>query len=156
MNDNNIVIQPATVKDILDVVRLRRMMFEAMGFTDPAILDAADRACVDYFAHAIPSGEYRGWLAVTGTGHKVASGGVCVNVHPPGPHNLDGRLAYIMNMSTEPAYRRRGLARRIFAQIMQWIEEQAITLSSLHATELGKSLYTQYGFKDSNEMRAEV
>jgi GNAT superfamily N-acetyltransferase len=156
MNDNDIAIRLATAEDIPDVIRLRRMMFEAMGYTDPAQLDAADQACIAYFSRAIPAGEYLGWLAVTDEGQTIASGGVCVDVHPPGPNNPEGRIAYIMNMCTEPAYRRRGLARRIFDQIMQWVQRQGIHLASLHATDLGKILYTQYGFKDSNEMRARM
>jgi len=154
MNDNHFNIRLATVNDIPDMIRLRRLMFEAMGYTDPVQLDAADQACHTYFARAIPAGEYLGWLALTQEGQAVASGGVCVDLHPPGPNNPDGRIAYIMNMSTETTYRRRGLARHIFNEIMQWVEQQGIHLASLHATDLGKSLYMQFGFKESNEMRA--
>ena len=52
-------------------MRLRRLMFEAMGFDDPAKLDAGDVAAADYFAQAIPSGEFQGWLAVTPEGEAA-------------------------------------------------------------------------------------
>jgi len=41
VSDDGITIRQAAVADIPNLVRLRRMMFEAMGFDDPAQLDAA-------------------------------------------------------------------------------------------------------------------
>ncbi len=149
-------IRFATPADIPAVVRLRRLMFEAMGFDDPAELAAADRACEAYFARAIPAGEYVGWLAINEQGHAVASGGVVVDQHPPGPNNLTGRVGYIMNLSTEFARRRQGLARRIMRQIMDWIHAQGITVATLHATDVGRPLYAQFGFRGSNEMKAKL
>ncbi|MBE9506578.1 MAG: hypothetical protein IMY86_00875, partial [Chloroflexi bacterium] len=51
---DDILIRQATVADIPDLVRLRRMMFEWMGCDDPARLDAADTAASSYFAETIP------------------------------------------------------------------------------------------------------
>jgi GNAT superfamily N-acetyltransferase len=134
------------------MVSLRRLMFETMGFTDAKALDAADAACLAYFARAVRLDEYRGWVAVTPGQQVVASGGLVLDRHPPGPHNLAGRSAYIMNMITDPAYRRQGLAQRIFAEIMAWVREQGIAVASLHATDPGRPLYEKFGFRPSNEM----
>ena len=59
---DEITIRQATLTDVLDLVRLRRMMFEAMGWNDPAQLDAGDAAAATYFAEAIPAGTFHGWL----------------------------------------------------------------------------------------------
>jgi len=150
---DEIAIRQATVADIADLVRLRRMMFEAMGFDDPAQLDIADTATAAYFAAAIPAGEFHGWLAVTSTGEAVSSGGVVFDQHPPGPGNLSGRGGYIMNVVTVPRYRRRGVARRIMQAMLTWLAERGIEHVSLHTTEMGKPLYEELGFVDSNEMR---
>ena len=91
MVDGEIAIRQATVTDIPDLVRLRHMMFEAMGFDDPAKLDAGDAAAADYFAQAIPSGEFQGWLAVTPAGEAVSTSGLVIDQHPPGPGNLSGK-----------------------------------------------------------------
>lgn len=61
MVSSEITIRQATMADIADLVRLRRMMFEAMGFDDPAQLDAADAAAAAYFAEAIPASRFHGW-----------------------------------------------------------------------------------------------
>jgi GNAT superfamily N-acetyltransferase len=150
---DGVVIRQATVADITDLVRLRRMMFEAMGFADPAQLDAADTACAAYFAEAIPAGTFHGWLAVTLAGEAVASGGAVIDRHPPGPGNLSGRIGYVMNVVTDPRYRRLGIARRITQVILEWLGEQGVRRASLHTSEHGRPLYESLGFEPSNEMR---
>ncbi len=147
-----ITIRAATVDDIPDLVALRRLMFESMGYHDPALLHTSDVSCRNYFRQAIPSGEFHGWLATTRGGEAVASGGLVIDRHPPGPNNLTGEVGYIMNIVTVPAYRRQGLARRIMQTIVDWLSAQGIRRITLHATEQGRPLYRELGFDDSNEM----
>jgi GNAT superfamily N-acetyltransferase len=148
-----ITIRQATVADVPDLVRLRRMMFESMGCDDAAQLDGADAAAAAYFAEAIPAGSFHGWLAVASTGMVVSSGGMVIDQHPPGPSNLSGQIGYIMNLVTIPRYRRRGIARRIMQAMLKWLAEQGIQQGALHATEVGRPLYRELGFVDSNEMQ---
>jgi GNAT superfamily N-acetyltransferase len=152
--EREIFIRAATVDDIESITRLRCLMFESMGLDDPKELAAVASDCEVYFGRAIPAGQYHGWLAVTPAGTAVASVGVVVDKHPPGPGNPSGRIGYIMNLCTEPAYRRRGLARQLFEQVMDWIRRQGITVAALHASDMGRPLYDRLGFSQSNEMRA--
>jgi predicted acetyltransferase len=82
----------------------------------------------------------------------VGSGGAVIDRHPPGPNNLSGRVGYIMNVVTVPAYRRRGTARRVMQTMVHWMEEQGIQQVTLHATETGRPLYQELGFTAGNEM----
>ena len=148
----DITIRQATVDDIPDLVRLRRIMFESMGYTDHAQLQAADEAAAAYFGATIPVNEFCGWLAFNADGQAVGSGGAVIDRHPPGPSNLSGQSGYIMNVSTDPLYRRHGIARRIMQTILGWLAEQSVTKVTLHTTEAGRPLYEQLGFVDSNEM----
>jgi GNAT superfamily N-acetyltransferase len=156
LSDDEITIRPATLADIPNLVRLRRVMFEAMGFEDPAQLDAADTASAAYFAETIPTGEFRGWLAITSAGEAVGSGGAVIDQHPPGPGNLTGRIGYIMNVVTTAPHRRRGIARRIMRAMLEWLAEQGIQCVELHATDMGQPLYEELGFVDGNEMRLKL
>ncbi len=154
--DQKISIRLATVADIPDLVRLRRIMFEAMGFDDKGQLDAADTAAKTYFSKAIPKEKFHGWVAITPNGDVVGSGGIVIDQHPPGPSNLTGQIGYIMNLVTVSGYRRQGIARSIMQTILQWLTLQGIQVMSLHATETGKSLYEELGFVDSNEMILQI
>ena len=153
---DEVTVRQATVADVPDLVRLRRQMFEAMGFDDPAQLDVADAAAAAYFAEAIPAGRFHGWLAITSAGVAVSSGGVVVDQHPPGPSNLSGQIGYIMNVVTAPRYRHQGIARRIMQVMLKWLAEQGIQRVTLHTTYMGRPLYEEVGFVDSNEMRLRI
>ncbi len=152
LNDAAITIRKATVDDVADLVRLQRLMFEAMHAEEPVDLDAADQAAAAYFNDALAESDFHGWLAVTESGWPVACGGLVVERHPPSPDNPTGRIAYITNVVTDPAYCRRGLARQIMQTMLRWISEQGITQVSLHANN-SEALYKLLGFKPSNEMR---
>ena len=153
MSRAEVEVRLAGETDIADLVRLRRMMWEAMGVEDVSQLNATDEAAAAYFSAAIAAGTFHGWLAVTGTGTAVGAGGVVIDQHPPGPGNLSGRVGYVMNLVTDPRYRRRGIGRRIMETILGWLKEQGVRHVSLHATEAGRPLYEELGFVDSNEMR---
>jgi GNAT superfamily N-acetyltransferase len=154
VSDDRVTIRQATVADIPDLVRLRRAMFEAMGFDDPAQLVAADEAAAAYFAERIPTGGFYGWLAISPVdGEAIGSGGVVIDQHPPGPNNLSGRMGYIMNMVTLPPYRRQGIGRRMVQAMIEWLAKQGIHRITLHATEMGRPLYADLGFVNGNEMQ---
>ncbi len=156
VSEAEVEVRPAGEADIADLVRLRRMMWEAMGVGDVPQLDAADKAAAAYFSAAIAAGTFHGWLAVTEAGTVVGSGGVVIDQHPPGPRNMSGRIGYVMNLVTDPRYRRRGIGRRIMQVILGWLQEQGIRQVSLHATDVGRPLYEELGFVDSNEMRLTI
>jgi ribosomal protein S18 acetylase RimI-like enzyme len=157
-NDLNqeITIRPATLDDIEDLVRLRRLMFESMGYREQAQLDANDSAVRAYLQESLLTGAFHGWLAVTPGGKAVGSSGAVVDRHPPGPNNPTGRVGYIMNIVTAPAYRRQGIARRMMETILSWMAENDVRHVSLHATEMGRPMYRSLGFVDTNEMRSTI
>jgi ribosomal protein S18 acetylase RimI-like enzyme len=148
-----VVIRPATVADIPDLVRLRRMMFESMGWNDPTQVDASISASEAYLIEAIPAGTFRGWVAVASSGEVVSTGGVIVDRHIPTPKNLSGQVGYILNVATDPEYRRRGLARRIMQAVLDWLAACGVQKIALHTSDAGQHLYASLGFEPSNEMR---
>jgi ribosomal protein S18 acetylase RimI-like enzyme len=152
----DITIRLATLEDLEDLVRLRRMMFESMGYKNAQDLDAADKAATTYFQEAIPSGEFHGWLAVTPTGQAIGSGGAVIDRHPPGPNNLSGRTGYIVNIGTMPEYRHQGIAGHMILTVLAWLSEQNVQHVTLHASDMGRSLYEKLGFSYSNEMRLQL
>ena len=57
-----------------------------------------------------------------------------------------------MNVYTEPRYRKRGLARRLMATVMDWCREQGLRTLILHASDEARPLYQSLGFRPTNEM----
>ena len=71
----------------------------------------------------------------------------------PSYHNPSGKKAYIMNMYTNPKYRRKGIAYRTLDMLIKDSKSKGISAISLEATDMGRSLYEKYGFvKMNNEM----
>jgi GNAT superfamily N-acetyltransferase len=97
----------------------------------------------------MPAGVYRAWLVETATGEVAAGGGITVIAWPPGPHYPGDRLAFVYNMYTEPAHRRRGLARRLMDAIHTWCRGNGVTSVALNASRDGQRLYASLGYVES-------
>ena len=147
-----ITIRPGTLADIPAIVHHRRRMCEDMGYSDDAALSAMVRATADYLEKTIPDGSFRSWLACDGT-RVVAGGAVIISPWPAHAYEPVCHRATILNIYTEPEYRRRGIARQLMETIIAWCKEQGFARVTLHASEYGKPLYQSLGFEESNEMR---
>src|SRR5262245_8063565 len=128
-------------------------MFEVMGYRDRAALDAMSTASVDFLRARFEDGTYLGWLAVEPSGRVVAGGGIALLEFQPHPRDPQTRRAWIINMFTEPEWRRRGLARRLMEEIVDWCRAEGLPSVSLHASDEGRALYESMGFEPTNEMR---
>jgi GNAT superfamily N-acetyltransferase len=145
-------LRPATAADLPTIMRHRRHMFADMGFRDAVSLDAMEATSAPFIKAGLENGSYRGWFVESADG-VVAGGGVVVFDYPSSPRDPSPRRAYILNMYTEPAFRRHGLARLIVEAMIRWCREQGFGWVSLHASDDGRHLYETLGFKPTNEMR---
>ncbi|MCX6027874.1 MAG: GNAT family N-acetyltransferase [Chloroflexi bacterium] len=145
-------IRPVAPDDIPLLIAFRRAMFEDMGVRDTTALDAMDAACTEYFAEALPRGEFRAWVAVADNA-VVASGGLVIYAVPPSVRNLSGRVGYIMSMYTLLKWRGQGIATAILQTILDHLRAQGVGMATLHASTAGRPIYEREGFEPSNEMR---
>jgi GNAT superfamily N-acetyltransferase len=58
----------------------------------------------------------------------------------------------IVNVYTETAYRRKGLARELMKTAMEWCAREGVEMVILHASDHGRPLYERLGFEATNEM----
>jgi GNAT superfamily N-acetyltransferase len=146
-------IREATLDDIPTIIRHRVAMFSDMSVYGPEqfadLLPVSER----YFRDAIPNGHYRGWMVEAEDGRVVAGGGVVIAAWPGHPGASQPRRAWILNMYTEPEFRRRGIARRLMEIMIEWCRAEGFSSVSLHASNEGRPLYEAIGFKATNEMR---
>ena len=147
-----ITIRPGTLADIPAIVHHRRRMCEDMGYSDDAALSAMVVATADYLKKAIREGTFRSWLACEGE-QVVAGGAVVISPWPAHAYEPECRRATILNIYTEPEYRRRGIARQLMEAIVAWCKEEGFARVTLHASDQGKPLYESLGFELNNEMR---
>ena len=61
--------------------------------------------------------------------------------------------AVILNVYTEPEFRKRGIARQVMLTILAWVKERGFRAVNLHASAEGRHLYEKLGFEATNEMR---
>jgi GNAT superfamily N-acetyltransferase len=146
-------IRLAGISDIDYLVHHRRAMFYEMGHTDAFGLDAMETACRSYLATALNDGGYRSWIAENSSGQVIAGGAIVISPWPGNPSDQRPLRAMILNMYTEPGYRRKGIARALMATMISWCREQGFQTVALHASDEGRPLYESLGFKPTNEMR---
>jgi GNAT superfamily N-acetyltransferase len=155
LSNPEVAIREASTADIPEIVRQRRAMYEDMHYNDLGALTAMARLSTDYLEKAMPEGSFRAWLAVE-RDLALAGGAVVISPWPAHPYDLECRRATILNVYTDPAYRRRGLARRLMQTIIAWCEHEGFARVTLHASEDGRHLYESLGFEASNEMRLKL
>ena len=62
-----------------------------------------------------------------------------------------GKRAHLMNVYTDPARRREGIARKMVSMLIDEAWRSGVTEISLDATASGRPLYRSLGFRDSDE-----
>ena len=149
-------IRAAQPADIVHILRHRLAMFEEMGHTNAAVLDELQRVSEAYLGPALRDGSYRGWLAETDQGRVVAGGGLVIASWPGFPGEATARRAWILNVYTDRDFRRRGIAKRITQEIIEWCRAEGFSSVSLHASDDGRALYETLGFQPTNEMRLKL
>ncbi len=68
----------------------------------------------------------------------------------PSRLNPYGKNAYITSMYVRESYRRRGIANSILNRLIQTAKNRGVKIVSLSASEMGKTIYEKYGFKESS------
>jgi GNAT superfamily N-acetyltransferase len=156
------VVRPATVADVEIVAHHRVGMFRDMGRTTPDVIEPLRAASIAALREMMPRGEYVGWLASPAgePARIVAGAGVQLRrvlPFPTRPHVAvaHGSEAIVLNVYTEPEYRRRGAARVVMAAVLTWARGAGIDRLVLHAAPDGRHLYESLGFVGTNEMRWE-
>ena len=145
-------IRPATLEDAGIIAGHRRQMFLDIGH-DPQKLDEMTKAFGPWLESKIAAGEYLGWLAIAADGSVAAGVGLWLMEWPLSLTSAEARRGRIINVYTEPAHRRQGLARLLMNAALDWCRANRVGVVMLQATEDGRRLYESLGFQPINEYR---
>jgi GNAT superfamily N-acetyltransferase len=140
-------VRLAEIRDVPDLVALRRRMFESMGTLTGD--DAWEAVAAELFARELASGRLVAGLVddPDGGDRAVASGVVMFECRLPAPGRTATTKAYISSMSTEPEWRRQGFARQILDRLVAVCEQRGVHAVELRATDDGRPLYESFGFE---------
>ncbi|WP_306320792.1 MULTISPECIES: GNAT family N-acetyltransferase [unclassified Streptomyces] len=141
------VVRRATPADAEELVRLRKIMLDAMRPSDD--VEWQPHAAKTLRSHLADGG---GPLAVfvvdapdvPGTLAACATGTINLSLGSPG--NPEGTSGHVFNVCTDPAYRRRGYSRACMEALLAWFEEREVRRVDLHASTEGEPLYSSLGF----------
>jgi GNAT superfamily N-acetyltransferase len=155
-------IRLATAADAPVLARHRAEMYRDMGvLPDDRYAELVD-ASLRYLEEAIPSGEYVGWVAapLASSGEVVAGAGLQLRRVLPGLRRVGDRVelaigvqGLVVNVFTERAWRRQGVAELLMRHLLEWARERGVRNLVLHASDEGRPLYERLGFVPTNEMR---
>lgn len=150
----NITYGMASKNNIVELQRLRSAYLHAdFGDVDNALMESIMQELPSYFerhlgtdlhAHVAWDNDYAVgtcWLLVTEKPASVAF-----------PH---GRTGAIFNVYVDPAYRKRGIARKLMNSLIAQAHELNLDRLELRATAMGYNLYRSIGFvEDESSHRA--
>jgi ribosomal protein S18 acetylase RimI-like enzyme len=140
-------VRRADPDDAAELTRLRVVMFTDMGRDLSFLDDDWRRRNVTHFRRRLAETDvFAAYVVDRPDGGLAASAIGWLNDHLIGTTNPVGKVGYIANMCTDPAYRRRGYGRATLVALLSWLRSTGITTVDLHATPDGEPLYRSLGF----------
>ncbi len=141
-----LIYKKATLEDLKLLTETRiRVLRAANKLADGVDMSEVREQSYEYYKKALGDDTHVAYLVFDGE-RFVGAGGVSFYQVMPTFHNPSGWKAYIMNMYTDPEYRRQGIAYKMLDLLVDESKERGITAISLEATQAGRPLYEKYGF----------
>lgn len=146
---NMISVRRAVPTDAPELLRLRAVMLAETGpkpepgpWQDAALRTMAQRLAGSgdrFAAFVVDAPDRPGWLAACAVG--------LIESRLPAPHNPSGEFGYVLNVATDPGYRRRGYSRACMRAVLAWYERRGVSRVDLRASAAGEPLYRSLGFE---------
>ena len=137
-------------KDLETFIRMRITQLREEGATED--LDLVP-ALMDYYHRHMADGTFVSWLAVDDD-QIVGTSGMSFVENPPYFGCPTGRVGLLSSMYTDPAYRRRGIAKELLRRVVEEAREYGCGSVQITASDMGVLLYTDFGFvKNGNFMQ---
>ena len=101
---------------------------------------------LDFFKRNIKSGVHIAFICEHNR-QMIATAGITLFEIMPTTEHPNGKVARLMNMYVVPFFRSKGIAKEMLNRIMAYAEEHGIGKVMLNPSQMGKSLYENYGFQ---------
>lgn len=141
----NLNFKKAAVSDIDVLTKTRTEVRAANKLSDDVDMSLVEKESYKYYKNCFEIDKHVSYLVYDGD-KLVGCGDVSFYEVMPTYSNPWGTNAYIMNMYTKPEYRRQGIASKTLDLLVQEAKKRGIRKISLEATDMGRPVYTKYGF----------
>ena len=142
-----------TEKELDTFIQMRIRQLREEGAREDIDLTPALR---DYYTRHMADGTFVSWLAVD-EGKIIATSGMSFVEKPPYFACPTGRIGLLSSMFTEPAYRRRGIAKHLLSLVVKEAKAYGCGTVQITASDMGVLLYTDFGFvKNGNFMQYKI
>ena len=139
-----------TADDLDRFIPMRIAQLREEGATEDLDLRPA---LLDYYHRHLADGTFVSWLALDGD-RIVGTSGMSIVEKPPYYDCPSGKIGLLSSMYTDPAYRRRGIAKELLRLVMKEAEAYGCGVVQITASDMGVLLYSDYGFvKNGNFMQ---
>lgn len=129
-----------------ELVTLRMKVLRAANkLSEDVDMSEIEKQSYKYYEQGFDSGNFTIFFAMEGK-KVVGCGGVSYFDVMPTFDFPNGKCAYIMNMYTEPEFRKNGIATKILDLLVSECKSKEIHKITLEATDMGRSVYEKYGF----------
>ena len=145
----NILIRKATLDDIETLTQLRLdYLTEDKGQLMQEEKIAIKNQLKEYFFQHISNNTFIGILAeINGT--IVSTAFLAISEKPANTAFITGITGTLLNVLTYHEYRRKGIATKVIAKVIEEAKKAGVSYIDLSATSDGKYLYEKMGFKES-------
>ena len=145
-----ITYRKLTGEDLETFIQMRIRQLREEGATEEIDLVPA---LLDYYGRHMADGTFVSWLALDGD-QIVGTSGMSFVEKPPYFGCPSGRIGLLSSMFTDPAYRRKGIARELLSRVVEEARAYGCGAVQITASDMGVVLYTDFGFtKNGNFMQ---
>lgn len=102
-------------------------------------------ALKDYYLRHLADGTFVSWLAFDGE-KIVGTSGMSFVEKPSYFACPSGKIGLLSSMFTNPAYRRKGIARELLSRVVKEAKDYGCGTVQITASDMGVKLYTDFGF----------
>ena len=131
-----------TEKELDTFIAMRITQLREEGATEEIDLVPALK---DYYHRHMADGTFVSWLALDGD-EIIGTSGMSFVEKPPYFGCPSGKMGLLSSMFTNPAYRRKGIARELLSRVIADAQDYGCGTVQITASDMGVKLYTDFGF----------
>jgi predicted GNAT family acetyltransferase len=140
-------IRKANIDDLEVLLKTRLEFVQSLRNHEVTLSEEFHKSTYDYMKKHIEDDTMVIWMAIDNI-EIVSAAMVCYYQLLPTISNETGNTGYILNVFTDPNYRRQGLATELMNKLKQDAKERNVSRLLLNATDMGKLVYEKLGYKE--------